>query len=279
MSTASLVYKQVKSEVQNFRRNPTAAIFTIVFPLIFLSLGSLSNNKPATFEHRTIHYVDLLIPGVIAFGIFTASFTNLAMRITILRDLGVLRRVRGTPVPTWIYLAGHIGTSVLISFAMTAVLAIGGAVIYSVQIPTHMIVQVLAAIALGAFAFCAMALAISGFIPNADAAAPIVQLFSLPQFILGGIFFPITGSGPFWAFVRTLPLYHLSHTLKICFNLPSSSSHLVTKDLIALAAWGTGLTIIALRNFKWENKVGVRRRNPRRKRQEAAQERSIVTAV
>ncbi len=61
------------------------------------------------------------------FAVAGATFTNLAINLSIRRDEGILRRVRGTPLPPWIYLAGVIGSAVCMAVLGTvAVPDLGG---------------------------------------------------------------------------------------------------------------------------------------------------------
>ena len=50
--------------------------------------------------------------------------------------MGLLKRVRGTPLPAWVFIAGRIGNSIVVSVLMLVLLGVIGRVVYGVAIPT-----------------------------------------------------------------------------------------------------------------------------------------------
>ena len=59
-----------------------------------------------------IPYDDFFVPGILAYGVIATTFVNLAISTAILRDEGVLKRMQGTPLPRWAYVAARIGSTV-----------------------------------------------------------------------------------------------------------------------------------------------------------------------
>lgn len=263
MTTVRALGRQAKSEILGFSRNPTAAIFTLLFPLIFLLVGAGFRGSNATYKGQNVSYVELFLPMIIAFGIFTANYTNLAMRVTMLRDQGVLKRVRGTPVPTWVYMFGHIATSAVIAVGLTAVLGFGGYFVYGIHPNWSALPAMLVYIVLGAFAFCSMGLALSGLIPNGEAAPAIVQIPGFLQVFLAAAW-TTSATGLLWTLLKLLPLTALSDAMHTMFSSTYSGNGFVARDIFALLGWGIVLSIVAVRNFRWENKPGVSRRRSRR---------------
>jgi ABC-2 type transport system permease protein len=112
--------------------------------------------------------------------VVTACFTNVAMSVTFARDQGVLKRARGTPLPPAVFLAGRILNSVLITLILVVIVVAFGAVFYGVQIPTNTMPAFLVTLAVCAASFSALGLAMTGFIPNAEAAPAVVNGVVLP---------------------------------------------------------------------------------------------------
>ena len=52
------------------------------------------------------------MPGIAGMAVMSTTFNALAFNITALRERGILKRVRGTPLPTSAYLAGIAGSAV-----------------------------------------------------------------------------------------------------------------------------------------------------------------------
>ena len=77
-----------------------------------------------------------------------------------------------------------------------AIVSAFGFFAYSVQFPVGRLPFLLAALVLGAATFCALGIAISGFIPNADAAPAVVNLTILPLLFVSNVFIQVGPSFP-----------------------------------------------------------------------------------
>lgn len=103
---ARLVWVQLVASLRQFVRNPVAAFFTLIFPLMFVVVFNLLNADVylRASSGATVRFAQYFTPGIAAFGIITACYSSLAVTTVSQRDLGVLKRVRGTPLPpgsTW----------------------------------------------------------------------------------------------------------------------------------------------------------------------------------
>ena len=96
---AVLAWRQYRLERRMFWRNPSAAFFNFVLPLLFLAAGGaiLSGSQSD---------LDKLLPAIAAMSVMATTFTALAYNIVFLRERGVLKRIRGTPLPTISYFGG-----------------------------------------------------------------------------------------------------------------------------------------------------------------------------
>lgn len=258
MNTPELTLRQVRYENKAFWRNPPAAFFTVVFPLLFLVLFNL------LFGHGTIQLYKgqpkvststFYVPAIAAFSVISASFTNLAMSVTFAREQGVLKRKRGTPMPPLAYLGAKILHSALISLLLVVIIAGFGRVFYGVSIPTHTMPAFVLALVVGALSFCAMGLAVTAFIPNADAAPAIVNAIILPLLFISDIFIPLNHA-PTWltTVARIFPIWHFSEAMQHAFNPFERGSGFSGTDLLIVAAWGVGSLLIAIWKFRWEPK-------------------------
>ncbi len=254
MSDLSIAARQLRFEQKAFWRNPAGAVFTFAFPLLFLVIFSTLNSGARIPERGNISFVTFFVPGILAFGLISACYTNLAIRMTISRDFGILKRVRGTPVPTWAYLGGQVGSSVVITF-MLFVLTVGfGVVAYGVDFRMGTVLGLSLTLALGAACFCALGLAVSGLCPNADAAPAIVNFSIFPLLFVSGIFFPLDNA-PAWitTVAKVFPMQRLADGLQYAFDPRTTGLGLNGGDLWALFAWAVAGSVLALRFFRWES--------------------------
>src|SRR5215213_6529373 len=92
-SFAALSWRQYRLERTMFWRNPSAAFFNFLLPLLFLGLfGALL--------HDDLDSLQVLVPGIAGMAVMSTTFNALAFNVTALREQGILKRVRGTPLPT-----------------------------------------------------------------------------------------------------------------------------------------------------------------------------------
>ena len=134
MSTLALTLRQVRFENRAFWRNPAAAFFTFFFPLLFMVIFNVLLGGGQSMGGG-LRIADFYTPGIIVFGLVTATYTNIAMMVTTARDLGILKRMRGTPLPTAAYLGGRILHAILVAFLLVVIVALFGSVFYGVHFP------------------------------------------------------------------------------------------------------------------------------------------------
>ena len=138
MTDAGRALVQLRADLKVFVRNPAALFFTAILPVIFLTLFvSIFGNARAGEEYGNVRVSTLQVPAFIALAVVSASFVGLAMGLVSIREDGVLKRVRGTPVPPWIVFAGRIGTAFVSTVVVTAILCAIGALVFGVTLPTN----------------------------------------------------------------------------------------------------------------------------------------------
>ncbi len=251
MSTLALTLKQLTYENKSFWRNPASAFFTFAFPLMFLVIFNLIfGGNDFGPEGREISGSTFYVPAIAAFSVITACYTNIAISVTFLRDEGVLKRVRGTPLPPLSYLIARMLHSTFIAVLLVAIVSVAGVLFYDVDFPTDKIAELLLIVAVGAFTFSALGLAICSFIPNADAAPPMVNATILPLLFISDVFIPLSDA-PAWleTVAKAFPIWHYAHTMLVVFD---PFDFYEQGNLLVVVAWGVAGILIAARFFSWE---------------------------
>ena len=253
MSAIRLALRQVGYTNRSFWRNPAAAFFTFAFPLVFLViLTSLFGTEPTTLGGQRVGGATFYIPAMAAFGLVTACYTNIAMSVSIQRDAGVLKRVRGTPMPRWSYLLGRATHGMLVGLLLVLLCAVFGALFYEVRLPSGAdALRALTAVVVGGASFAALGLAATTIVPNAEAAPAVVNATILPVLFVSDVFIN-TDEAPSWvaSVGQIFPVLHLVQSLQAAF-LPD----VVTwswSDVLVVALWGVGGLAVAVRWFRWE---------------------------
>ena len=255
MHNAALMFQQVRYTNKAFWRNPASAFFTFAFPLMFLVIfTSLLGDGQIPFQSQDIDLSTYYVMAEAAFGVITACYSNIAISVSFQRDMGILKRTRGTPLPGWAYLSARVIHAMVISFILVAITVAFGAIFYSAQVPTGVqLLLVLLTVVVGGLSFAAMALALTSAIPNADASPAIVNASILPLLFLSGIFIPIGDEAPQWIITVSdiFPVRHFFDAMSSAF-LGNAYEWL---DLVIVAAWGLAGLILAAKYFSWEPKT------------------------
>jgi ABC-2 type transport system permease protein len=241
VSPVALAWQQFRFERKLFWRNPSAAFFNFALPLLLLVLTASAFSADAK-------ELKILIPGIAGMGVLATTFTSLAFNITILRDEGVLKRWRGTPMPAGSYLAGILGSAALNAFAQVLIVILIGNVFYGVDWPKDPLMLVMFT-ALGVVCFAALGVAFSHAIPNEDAAPAYTNAIFLPVIFISGVFYSSDDlPEALKAIAEALPLKHLIDGLSeaIVGGGGAATSALV------VGGWTVAGLFLAVRFFRWE---------------------------
>ena len=254
MTSLSLALKQMRYQNTAFWRNPVSAFFTFVFPLMFLViLNLLFGSDELEIPGGTVNASTFYVPAIGALSVITACYTNLAIWMSFSRDEGILKRIRGAPIPTWSFLVGRIAHAVLLGLLLMAIVAVAGVLFYDVDVPTSTLPAFVVTLALGSATFCALGLAVMKVIPNAEASPAIVNASILPLMFISDIFIPLHDA-PEWltTFASIFPIRHFSVALQTSFNPFEGGLGFEPVHLLVMAAWMMAGVLIALRTFSWE---------------------------
>jgi ABC-2 type transport system permease protein len=264
--TPELLWTQTVASLRMFTRNPASAFFTPVFPLMFLVVFNLlsSGARMPASGGTTMSFAQYYTPGIAAFGIITACFTSLAIAVTTARDLGILKRVRGTPLPAWIYLAGRVIAATLMALASVVIMTVCAVAFFDVQVVWHAVPAAAISVVLGAMCFCALGLALTAAIPSTESAPPIANAVIFPLLFISGIFFPID-EAPTWVFTlaKLFPIQHLADVLQTDYSPTLTGGGFVWHDLAVLAMWTLAGGLLAAASFRWDPQGDRPRRRPR----------------
>jgi ABC-2 type transport system permease protein len=242
---------QLRWEQLLFWRSRESAVFVFLFPLLLFTLLTAVYNgriygRPASWA---------LLAGMLGYGAATTAFAGLALILVARRELGILKRIRSTPLPPATYLVAVL-TSIMLVFALQAVsLFVLGKVLKSTPWPQN-VVSLALALALGAAVFAALGLALTGFIRSLEGSSAIVNVIVLPMAFLSGSFGP-TRHYPqaLRAIGAVLPLKPLIDLINGIY-LHGQQIWDRPRAVAILIAWGIFGMAVAIRKFRWEPREG-----------------------
>ena len=248
-------FRQARFENKAFWRNPAAAFFTFAFPILFLvvftSIFNDTSTLPTGVEVSNSTYYTA---SILAFSVVTACFTNVAMSLSASRDQGILKRVRGTPLPPSSYVVGKLLHSIFVMAILVVIVCSFGFVFYDIDVPTTSALAFVVTLMVGAATFCSLGVAATALIPNAEAAPAVVNGIVMPLLFVSGVFIPIDGA-PGWmkAIGSVFPIKpFLESGIESFIPPPSNPSGWSGGQLLAVAVWGVIGLLAAARFFNWE---------------------------
>ncbi len=249
MNDVEIALHQVRYEQKTYWRNPMAAVFTFMFPVVFLLVVGTSAGS-STISGSTLRYDQYLVVAMLVFGLIAACYTNLGVTLCIRRDQGVLKRMRGTPIATASYFGGLIGSILINVVLLTALVVAIGMVGYHLHFPYHPLAAAVTLL-VGVVTFCALGLAVTVLISNGEAAPAVINGIYFPVVFISGVFYPISNSSVLSKIADYFPVRHMVKGLVGAFeNGPGSG--LQVRDLLIMALWAIGGLVFAVRRFRWE---------------------------
>ncbi|WP_344171658.1 ABC transporter permease [Pilimelia columellifera] len=247
-------------ELLQFSRSRESVVFTLLFPVIMISIfGSIFNGVIAP----GVRFTQYFVTGMIATGLMTVGFQNLAIQIPIERDKGVLKRLRGTPMPPWAYFAGKVVFVIVVGVVETVLLLAIATAFFGLDMPgsatdwwTFAWVSVL-----GITACTLCGIAFTSLVRTARGAPAVVTPVALVLQFISGVFFVFTQLPTWMQQVAALfPLKWMCQGMRSVFlpdsfaaNEPGGSWEL-GKVALVLGLWCVIGLVLCVRTFRWSNR-------------------------
>ena len=262
---AGLIWLMTRLETKIFWRTPVSAFFSIFFPLLLLVVFAL------VFGNEEIDYLGITTaqfyaPSLAVYAAVSASFTTIAISTAYQRDEGILKRVRGTPLPAWIYLTGKITSSTVNAAIGTTIMLGAGLIFFDLRLYANTVLVLVAIFVLGVFCFAALGLLVAAVAPSGQAATAIANAVLLPLAFISGVFIVPDPEMPDWlqAVADFFPLKHFVEPFVAAFTPEATRADFRWTSLAYLALWGIVGLVLAVRLFRWEPKPGSSRRRAKR---------------
>lgn len=245
-------------EIKQFARQRESVVFTLLFPVILLAIfGSVFKDTIAP----GVTFSQYFVAGMIASGLVNTGFQALAITIPMERDVGGLKRLRGTPMPASSY---FIGKAILIAVSMIIQIALlfgFGLLFFGVEMPTQPSKWLTFAwlVLLGSACSTALGIAFSIVPKSGRGASAVVSPIVIILQFFSGVFFVFTQL-PAWMqqLAAIFPLKWLTQGMRSVFLPDSFAAQEVAKSwengktFLILSLWLVVGVVFAVRKFKWD---------------------------
>lgn len=260
------LFHQVGVELKLFWRSREALYLSFLVPMLGMALLVYLNREGALERffglvirglggERSVLSVASPMPfwtvGLIAYCVITVAFENLAPGLVRQREKGILKRVGGTPLRGWVYLAAKtLNASVLVLIEVSLVFAMGLVSSEVTIVGTWWLLG--AVLLLGTFTFTALGFILSSLTASTSTAVMAVHAVYIPMMLLCGAFVPIEALPKVLQVVaRALPLTYFVGPFR-SIMVEGTGLAVNGGDLLVLLAWTVAGWIVAIKTFRWE---------------------------
>lgn len=249
-------------ELRSFSREREALVFIFAFPVLLLVIFG------AVFGHQDINggvtFAQVFVAGMIASGLFTSSFQNMAISIPIERDSGALKRLAGTPMPRSAYFVGKIALIAVIAVVQQILLLVVGVLFYGLNLPsepsrwlTYAWVSVL-----GISTCTLLGIAATSLVKNGKTAPAIISPIAIVLQFISGVFFVFSDLPTYLQTIASFfPLKWMTQGMRSVF-LPDgyqaqepAGTWEHGRVALVLGLWLVVGLFVAVRTFRWRNKA------------------------
>jgi ABC-2 type transport system permease protein len=252
-SAAALVLGQSRYALADFWRTPVSAFFTVAFPLIWLVAVLLVTGNPVVDPETGRRLAQFLAPSAVVFAIGMACFSSMPVAVVVAREQGILKRLRGTPMPAWSYIAGRVVSAAVVCAVAVGVVMTVAVLGYGVEPVPGTALASLVTLAVGIACFTALGLAVAAVVPSAQVAQAVTPSVLVVLAFTSGMFVD-ADSLPRWAQLlgSVFPLEPFSSALGAQLDPYATGAGWYLADLAVMVAWTVAGAVVAVRFFSWE---------------------------
>jgi ABC-2 type transport system permease protein len=266
-SSLRLLSDQTIYQNRIFFRTPVAAFFTLIFPLfIFIVFSLVFGNE--YIPELGVNLSQYFGPAMAVFAAVSATYTNIASVTAYQRDEGILKRIRGAPLPASLYHGGKIVSGTFVAVIAVVVMMAVGVLFYGINIYADTLAAAIATFFIGVACFASLGLLVAGLVNSGEAATAVTNATLLPLAFISGIFLAPSDQSPEWldTIANIFPLKHFVVPFTDAFNPTFTGSPWQWDHLGYMMLWGAVALVFGIRFFKWETKASPGRKSKRKKK-------------
>ena len=248
-----LALGQVRYQLLLLLRSPLGFFITLVIPLLLLISLNVIHPESAASAAGRLHYAQFLAPAVSAFCLLNACYVTTVTSMVLAREEGILKRLRGTPLPAWTYLGGRSGSALVTSLVSVAIIIATAVAFFRVTIYWRAMGYFAAAASLGMLCFFLLGIAVTVAVPKTDAALPIAYGTMLPLAFISDVFFPSVHTSH-WLYdvASAFPVAPVARAMEASFKPATQAWPMPASGLLVVLGWSAAAATVIALGFRWE---------------------------
>ncbi|MFF3712431.1 ABC transporter permease [Streptomyces phaeochromogenes] len=221
-------------------RSKFAMLFGVLMPLLYLLFfGPLLTDLPLGGGGSSWQ---VLVPGLLLqLGLFGAAFAG--FMIIVEKNLGVVERMRVTPVSRLALLLGRVLRDTAV-FVFQAVLLVLAAVVMGLRAPLAGILIGFAFVALLTVSLASLSYALAMRLSSAHTFGPTINALTMPSMLLSGLMLPMS-LAPGWldALSHVMPFRYLVDAMRDAYVGSYATASMAYGVLVAVGLTGLAVTV------------------------------------
>ncbi|MET7940614.1 ABC transporter permease [Streptomyces sp. NPDC005302] len=221
-------------------RSRFAMLFGALMPLLYLLFfGPLLTGLPLASRGTSWQ---VLVPGLLLqLGLFGAAFAGFT--IIIEKNLGIVERMRVTPVSRLALLLGRVLRDAAV-FVLQAVLLVLAALVMGLRAPLAGILIGFAFVALLTVSLASLSYALALKVSTPQEFGPAVNALTMPSMLLSGLMLPMA-LAPGWLDVLShfMPFRYLVDAVRDAYVSSYATAHMLYGVLVALGFAALAVTV------------------------------------
>lgn len=258
MSDLVLALRQTRWALLTILRVRENVVFILAFPIVllvlFCSIFGAGGDTTELPDGGRISAEGYFTGAMAAYAITSTAFSALAISLVNQRETGQLKRLRGTPLPSWVFIVAQMLRVIVLSIVIVTILLAIGALVFGVALDVAAISRIAVFGAVGTATMAALAMALTAVTRSADTVSSVAPFTAVMLSFISGVFLPIDVLPDWLATVGgVFPLAPLAEGLHRA--LVQDGAGLAVENLVIPAAWALVGLAVAVRWFRWEPQI------------------------
>ena len=194
------------------------------------------------------------VGGFMAYAVIYTAFVGLLPDLVDIRERGLLKRLRGTPLPLSAFVAARFAIALLIGSVAVILIAVLGWAAFGVPTRAGALLGLAVYTLAGTITFASIGFAATTIIRTPSGAQGFSNGVGLVLAMISGVFFdPGILPDAVGSVAQVLPLEPLANGYQSLYVADASGVGLDARNLAILGAWTlASIAIVALRGFRWQ---------------------------
>jgi len=263
MSAVGVVVSQTRYNFLASLRAGSAIGLGIVMPVVFYLgasalFGSQAMGGDSPVEVRgageTPDLRVFYVGGFMAYAAIYTAFVALLPELVDIRERGLLKRLRGTPLPLPAFVVARFAITLLITTTGVVAIAALGWAVFDVPTRAGALVGIAVYTLAGTITFVCLSFATTTVVRSQSGAQGLSNAVGILLAMISGVFFaPGILPDAVASVAQLLPLEPLANGYQSLYVTDASGIGLDARNLAILGAWTlAAIAVVALRGFQWQ---------------------------